>query len=217
MSLPYLIDLTHTLEAGMPVYPGSEEPEVSRTAKIIKDGFRETRINMLNHTGTHVDCPAHLLEKGLSVDKLPVDRFYGPAFIIDCRMGKSGKVIRKAFLLQYEQKLRQADFALFCTGWSQLWGIPQYFENYPVLDETAAAYLAGFTLKGVGFDTPSADQVDTIELPNHKILLDANLILIENLANLVLLIDKSFIFSCLPLKIKDGDGSPVRAVAMVEE
>jgi len=104
---------------------------------------------------------------------------------------------------------------LFCTGWSQLWGTPVYYENYPVPDEESAEYLAGFNIKGVGFDTPGGDKVGSETLPVHRILLGHDIILIENLTNLRILPPTGFTFACFPLKIKNGDGSPVRAVGII--
>lgn len=211
-----IIDLSHTLENGMPVYPGSGIPKFERVADVDTKGYAETRLDMLTHTGTHIDFPAHLIEKGLTVERLSPDRFFGPGVVIDCRMGKSGKIIRKSFLHQFESRLLEADFALFCTGWSQLWNTPHYNEDFPLLDEESATYLTTLNLKGTGFDAPSADPVGSTDLPVHHILLGSNMFLIENLTNLGLLVDKTFHFACFPLKIKNGDGSPVRAVGIVD-
>ena len=84
-----------------------------------------------------------------------------------------------------------------------------------MLHEDAATYLSSFNLKGIGSDTISFDPVDSWELPVHHILLSKGLILIENLVNLKSLPKHNFAFSCFPLKIKNGDGSPVRAVGIV--
>jgi kynurenine formamidase len=84
-----------------------------------------------------------------------------------------------------------------------------------VLHRDAALYLTSFNLKGIGSDTISFDPVDSVELPVHHILLLKGLILIENLVNLTSLPKHNFAFSCFPLKIKNGDGSPVRAVGIV--
>jgi kynurenine formamidase len=70
-------------------------------------------------------------------------------------------------------------------------------------------------LKGTGVDAPSFDPVDSVKLSVHKALLSKGIVLIENLTNLDALPDKGFIFCCFPLKIKGGDGSPVRAVGIV--
>jgi len=91
-----------------------------------------------------------------------------------------------------------------------------YFSGYPVLSENAVRWLQRFSLKGVGSDTISADKAETTAFPIHKNLLSRNCIIVENLTNLDALPEDGFVFSCLPLKTVNADGSPVRAVAMID-
>lgn len=55
-----VIDLTHTISENMPVYPGTEPPVLAGANTYEKDGFKETKLTMYTHTGTHMDPPAHL-------------------------------------------------------------------------------------------------------------------------------------------------------------
>ncbi len=71
-------------------------------------------------------------------------------------------------------------------------------------------------LKGVGFDAISADPVGPPPYPNHVASFGAGTILIENLEGLGPLVGRRFLFSCLPLSFEHADGSPVRAVAILE-
>lgn len=210
-----IIDLSHTLETDMPVYPDSDSPKIEQIADISTHNYAETRLNLLSHTGTHIDFPAHLIENGCTVDCVPPDRFFGSGMVIDCRLGKSAKIIRKSFLFQFDSLLQEIDFLLFCTGWSQLWNTPRYNDDFPLLDEEAAGYLTTLNLNGIGFDTPSVDPVGSEDMQNHHIFLGSNIFLIENLTNLGLLVGEIFHFACFPLKIKNGDGSPVRAVGII--
>lgn len=66
-----IIDLSHTIAKTTPVFPGSEKPQLATVASYEKDGYRETLIRMYSHTGTHIDPPAHVYEKGLTLDALP--------------------------------------------------------------------------------------------------------------------------------------------------
>jgi arylformamidase len=86
-----------------------------------------------------------------------------------------------------------------------------------VLTADAARWLAGHPLKGIGMDTISADPVNSVSLQIHHIILNAGILIIENL-----LFPQGFhadkaVFHCFPLRIADADGSPVRAVLSVEE
>lgn len=100
-------------------------------------------------------------------------------------------------------------------GWSQYWGKDDYFANFPVVTLEAAEWVAGIGLKGIGFDTISADSSDTQAYPIHKILLGSDMVIVENLANLDQLQAGPVEFICLPLAFQQADGSPIRAVAFI--
>ena len=83
-----IIDLSHPISPGMPVYPGTEPPVFVTGASIAKAGFLEKKITLFSHTGTHVDAPAHLIEGASTLDQLPVEQFIGKALVLgleDCR------------------------------------------------------------------------------------------------------------------------------------
>ena len=66
-----VIDLTHTITEHMPVYPGTGPPKVRPANTYEKDGFKETKISMFSHTGTHADPPAHLFPERTTLDQFP--------------------------------------------------------------------------------------------------------------------------------------------------
>ena len=137
--------------------------------------------------------------------------------VIDCTNLAPAKKIEKKFLEGFQSLIAKVEFILLNTGWSEHWGTPKYLGDFPVLSEEAARFLTDFKLKGIGFDTISADPMDSKDLPVHKILLNNQVIIIENLTNLESLPKTDFKFACFPLKVKSGDGSPVRAVGIMEE
>lgn len=210
-----VVDLTHLMEEGMPVYPGTDLPSFSGAFSVKEHGFREARLTMLTHTGTHLDAPAHILKGGSTLDMFSVDAFIGQAAVIDVS-GVTDR-IEKSDLLHVAEDIAYLDFVIFRTGWEGRWGKDTYFSDFPTLDPDAAQWLTGFRLKGIGFDCISADPADTVVFDIHKIVLGAGMIIIENLRGLDALPDRMFRFAAFPLKLKDGDGSPVRAVGMWDE
>jgi arylformamidase len=208
-----VIDLSHPIAAEMPVYPGTLSPEISHGSTFNEDGFLEQKITMVTHTGTHLDAPAHIIENGRTLDRFPVDYFCGRGVCIP--MGNTeSNTIGLNDLVQHEHRIAAGcDFVLLNTGQSRWWGHQRYFEDYPTLSVDAAKWLARFPLKGFGVDAISVDPIFAENWPVHNIFLKKEIILIENLTNLKSLPDAPFIFSCLPLKITNADGSPVRAVA----
>ncbi|TYO97224.1 cyclase family protein [Desulfallas thermosapovorans] len=207
------IDLTHTIAPGMPVYPGTEPPRITGACSIAKDGFREKTLFMYSHTGTHIDAPAHILEDGATLDSLPAAHFYGRATVLDVSRLPGPEITRELISLPPRVNI---DFVIFYTGWYHKWGTPAFYTGFPVPSPQAANYLAGLGIKGVGTDAISIDRAGTTNFIIHKIFLQKNMIIIENLANLAGLAGKIFTLCCFPLKIADADGAPVRAVAICD-
>ncbi len=210
-----ILDLSHPITPGMPVYPGTDPPVFQNSTTIAQDGFAEKRISMFTHTGTHMDAPAHILPGAKTLDQFPVDHFFGPGMAIN--VTDDAPVISVERLRGHERKIRNTEFLLLYTGWSHKWGSKQYFENFPVLSGEAAVWLTSFGLKGIGLDAISIDPVGASDLSNHKIVLARDIVIIENLRGIDQLPGKDFSFSCLPLRFVDADGSPVRATAILPD
>jgi kynurenine formamidase len=207
------VDLTHTLTPGMPVYPNTQPPTFTNANTIERHGFAEKLISMYSHTGTHVDAPAHMLAGGATLDRLDVRRFVGPACVIDVS-APGVSMVPASTLDSAADLVAGCQFVLFHTGWSERWGQDDYFSGFPVLSLEAARWLALRGLSGVGFDAISADPVGAPVFENHFEFFRAGMLIVENLTGLRPLVGKRFTFSCLPLKLQDADGSPVRAVAL---
>lgn len=212
-----VIDLTHLIESAMPVYPGTEPPSFEPANTYEKNGFKETRISMYSHTGTHMDPPAHLYQGRTPLDDFPEDQFIGKALVIDCTSLNEGEPITMEQLLRYGDKVKQADFLLFYLGWDVRWGTEAYFGDYPCIDDSVLDFILAGYYKGIGFDVIGLDPIEDENLTRHKKLFqNKDIVNIENLCNLGLCGDDLFWFSCFPLKIADCDGSPIRAVAWFE-
>ena len=210
-----VIDLSHVISESMPVFPGTEPPRIVDAFTNDRHGFAEKSLHLLSHTGTHIDAPGHLLAGAPRLDEFAAGSFIGPGLVIDVS-SLGGSRIDVDHVKEYEGRLRAAEFALLHSGWAGKWGSNGYFSGFPVLSPQTAEWLSGFGLKGVGVDMISVDEVDSSALAVHKTFMAKNMLIVENLAGLERLIGKNFIFSCLPLKIADADGSPVRAVAIME-
>lgn len=210
-----VIDLTHTICENMPVYPGTEPPRLVTANTYEKGSFKETKMTMFTHTGTHVDPPAHIFAGRTTLDQFPADQFIGKALVIDCRDLKAGQFITMAHIRRYGTKAETADFLLFNLGWDRYWGTDTYFANFPCMDMEVLDYILAGNYKGIGVDTISIDPMN--DLTRHRILFrEKDIINLENLKDLHLCGDDLFWFSCYPLKLDDCDGSPVRAVAWFE-
>jgi len=207
-----IIDLTHPLQPDISVYPGDEAPVVTSTATIARDGYQTQRLTISTHAGTHIDAPAHLIPRAKTLDQFPASHFQGRAVVVDCR-SVQGEISRRH--LEPLLTSRHAEFILLLTGWDRHWRTDAYLTGFPVLSMPAAEWLAGLSLKGIGLDAISIDHPDSSQLPNHRLFLGKEIVIIENLTNLATIPDPACHLYCLPMLIANSDGAPARVVAAV--
>jgi len=227
-----LIDLTRMLISGMPVYPGDPGYESETVATYAKDGFLTSRWKMVSHLGTHVDSPLHYVPRSWSIDKIPLETFYGPAAVISLaeplkKTRSSPARITPAMLEKYRDAFSEGERILIYTGWEKKYGESQYFTSFPSLTVEASQWIVNHNMKLLGFDTPSISSLRTEDENTasedavcHRILLRNKppVIILEGLVNLEQLPvwPKKFTLSCFPWKIEGADGCPVRAVAILD-
>jgi kynurenine formamidase len=206
-------DLTYMIHADMPAFPGTEPPLFKSGSTLEKEGFIETILTFYSHTGTHIDAPSHILDNDVSLDNLAIDHFIGKATVLDFST-PTRKIITLKEVQAYQDIIKQVEFIILKTGWSKFWGISEYYQDFPALDKKAAAWLADYELKGIGIDAISIDKIEDVHFPVHRIFMKKNTLIMENIANLDALQQQIFTLCVFPLKYKNSDGSPVRAVAI---
>ena len=210
------IDLTLTISEKLPTFPGSPKPQFIPWEKIIPDGYNLELLFLSSHSGTHMDAPFHFLEKGKTIDQIPVNRLATDAILIKLPKGPN-KPITKKDILQFESKNKKIpnhSTVIFSTGWSKNLEKPSYFEKNPGLSIDAAKYLATKKINLVGIDSPSIDLGTDSKFSVHHILSKNNILIVENLTNLNKIKSQTFRLVVLPLKLKNATGSPVRAIAI---
>lgn len=205
-----LYDLSHLLNNKSTVYHGTASPEFIISATIEKEGYHETFFRFHSHLGTHIDAPAHMLKHGKFLDKMDISSFCGKGLIIETN--SKSQNIEKELLIPFKNTFKNTDFVLFKTGWGKFWNEKKYFEDFPVLTSEALGYLLQFQLKGIGFDTISADIVGSPDFKNHFAIFEKGLIIIENLVFPENMDETTGEFFCFPLCYENADGSPIRAV-----
>ncbi|WP_319371800.1 cyclase family protein [uncultured Ilyobacter sp.] len=208
-----IMDLTHMIMENMSMFPGSENPKFESIGVLEKDGFEEKKITIYSHTGTHMDAPRHIIPNSKGLDDFLPEKFIGKGAVVDAK-GKGG--ITLELLSKYEREIDKSDFVLINTGWDRYWGDDRYYRGFPSMTIEAALWISCKNIKGVGIDAISVDPIDSSDLANHNIFLKKEILIIENLKFLEKLYGREFLFSALPLKIKNSDGSPIRAVAILD-
>lgn len=213
-----LVDLSIPIATGMPIYPGDPDVVVSAALTVTNSGVNVARLHMGSQSGTHVDAPYHIDDDLPRLERLPLDRFTGPAMVADAR-GRAPRTIIGPEVLP--DGLAPGVVLLIATGWSAHWGGEDYLAHPYLTPETCDAIVES-GVRTVGIDALSVDRTprpgdDDFSLAAHRVLCGAGAVIAENLANLDRLLEAQaagrpievFLF---PIRLS-GDGAPARAIA----
>ncbi|MGH3147238.1 MAG: cyclase family protein [Rubrobacter sp.] len=219
------VDLSHTLEEDIPAWPTH-----ARFGRALYEDYaagdvaRHYGLTISEHTGTHLDAPLHFIPEGpahYGTDRIPLDRLAGRAATVDATGLGAGELLAQEHLERWEAEhgtIEADDRVLIRYGWDERWAVGpegrRFLDDWPGLSGEAAEYLVEKGVSIVGCDTMAVEASGTEENPAHHALLGNEVFVVENLNNLDQL-PPFCLFLALPLKIKDGSGSPVRAVALV--
>lgn len=215
-----IVDLTFPIHEGMLTFPAPHHPFVEIT-QLARHGVenRETRKVVLGtHTGTHCDAPLHFIPGGSTVDQIPPEVLVGPAAVCDFSSRDGGPI--DVADLEAALDGRRADRIVMRFGWSRRYGKIEYYSGHPYLTTAAAEWLVRRGVKLLGMDAPQLDnplhgRAAVVDSPIHKILLGAEVVLVEYLCNLELLTSPEVQLIVAPLKILGADGAPARCFAIV--
>ena len=202
------IDISLSIETGRIVWPGDPGVEVSKLMQIENGDMCNTRLLTCPvHVGTHVDAPLHFIDGGDGVETLPLNSLAGKAKVFEI---KSETEISLEEIENSE--INEGDIILFKTINSETYLKEKTFnENYVYLSTEAAKHLVRKKIATVGIDYYSIAGMNNNIVECHKILLGANVTIIEGL-DLSEISLGNYEFVCLPLKIKGSDGAPARAI-----
>jgi kynurenine formamidase len=226
-----IVDLAPLLEKGIPVWHHHPHLVIDPTVFHEKDGYYCQSVSMAEHTGAHVDAPAHIHRDmmDVTIDTVDPARLIGEAVVYRlCDLGLgAGDLATDRDLLRLEEGMNEragrGDIAILNFGWQKYWktgGEGKYYAgNAPGLDEAAVRMLYERGIKAIGSDTIACDQalkdgVGAKSYAHDVYCLPNRILIIECLMNLDRL-PARFFFVGLPLKIKNGSGSPIRPVAFV--
>ena len=225
-----VIDISLTIQNGMQIYPGDPVPLIGSALTHEENYCHVAALQLGTHTGTHIDAPFHFLPDGRKLDAFPIERFVGRGVLIDAAGRSDNEMIGPETVQPCIPAIVKGDFAIFRTGWDRHYGTPKYL-RHPFLSADCAELLVelGVSLVGIdalNVDPSSADAVSAdpaakgknqtadYGYPVHHILLGNEILIVENLCHLDEIVKVRGLYSFLPLKLKDSDGSPIRAVFM---
>ncbi|OLE70774.1 hypothetical protein AUF78_05120 [archaeon 13_1_20CM_2_51_12] len=200
----------------MPVYPGDPSPSFESYSTLQKDGVSLTKITMGSHTGTHVDAPRHFIRDGIGIDRIPLNKLIGEAYVADLSKKPIGSgITSKDLRRELETEIASDDIVAIYTGCSEHWGDKSINRDYTYLTEDAADYLVSKKVRAVGIDFLSVEKFKATEHLVHKTLLGNGIFIVESLSNaLNQFVGQRILMICMPIKLRDGDGAPSRVVAV---
>jgi kynurenine formamidase len=207
-----------TVDLTLPVYHGMRGVEIHPHTRIEADGYNTTNLMLYSHSGTHMDAPLHFLAGGDTIDQTPLEKCMGTAVTINLSHKPPNSLITIDDLQPYADKIGPGARLLLRTDWDLHAEQDDYRTSFPRISLELAEWLGEQGVWLIGLESPSvASLQDKKELTDvHQALLRKDIVIVESLANLRDL-PEELIFIALPLKILGGDGSPVRAMALVEE
>lgn len=227
-----LIDLSQEIFEGMSIFPMHQKTFIM-TNMTYEDnmegtgsttlGFSARNLLISEHCGTHSDGVSEFKPDGPSIDNMPLEHFWGSAICIDLSHVIYPNYIEPLDLemavKKSGQKIKKGDIVLLYTGHhDRTYGAMEFQTNYTGLSYEGAKWLAEKGVLNIGIDAPAIDLTpDDLNFSGHLVCGEYNITNTENLCNLDKLVNKRFLYIGLPLKIRGGSGSPIRAVALVEE
>ncbi len=233
VSFSRIVDLTHPIAPGIPVWPGDPEVRLERIAGIESDGWLLNALTIGEHSGTHIGTSAHFRGDGISVDRLPPASLVRAAVAIDARGWMlEGNEFRldTSHIEEWEAgngMIPEGAVVLLNTGWSRKWPDPIRYmgtphapsatESSPGFGLESAIFLAEQRgVAALGIDTHGIDAGTDTELSVNGFWLRGERFHLENLTNLELLPPTGITLFIGPLAVTGGSGAPARVLALVE-
>ena len=230
-----LVDLTHPFDDKAIYWPTARPFTWARESwgrNAQGDWYAAGRYSASEHGGTHLDAPVHFGEGQQTIDQIPVDKFVGPAVVIDVSEAVAKDrdySLTPSDIAAWESKHGQIparSIVLVRTGWEKNWGDKlAYLGNdkpgdtanlhFPGISKEAAVLLGERKVDAIGLDTPSLDNGPSKTFAAHRAFAAANVYGLENVANLDRLPPVGATLIALPMKIKGGTGGPTRIIAIL--
>jgi kynurenine formamidase len=224
-----VMDLTHTLSSRFPVFPFYEPFAMRSLATVEREGFCANELRYAEHTGTHIDAPAHFVSGGAGIDALEVSRFLAPLVVVSLaeRAGRDHDAFLTVDdLAAWERRhgrIPAGAVVAVHSGWEERLAEPARFCNadekgvmhHPGFGREAAEWLVNErVITGAAVDTLSLDIGASTTYDAHTVLLGAGKYGLENVANLGHVPPSGATLIVGAPKHEGGTGGPARLIAL---
>lgn len=184
------------------------------------------------HGGTHLDSPVHFSQGKQTVDEIPVGRLVAPLVVIDIAAKCAQRpdyLMAPEDIARWEKahgRIPQRSVVIVRTGWGKFWPEKKRYLgtdvkgdvanlHFPGISVEAARVFASRGIHGIGIDTASIDFGQSKDFASHRVLAEANVYGLENVANADKLPLTGATLIAMPMKIAGGSGAPARIVALL--
>lgn len=200
-----IYDISMMIGPNMMVYKNNpmKKPKLINSGNFEKNNHYETDITMNMHTGTHIDAPLHMLRDGSTMEIYDIERYVVQAKVFD--LTHKEDMIKEEDLK--DKSIYKGDFILLKTKNS----FDTTFNNeFVFLEASGAKYLCNIGIRGIGIDSLGIERSQPSHI-THTSLLSKNIMIVEGLM-LKDIEEGDYQLIVLPLKIKDVEAAPARAI-----
>ncbi|MHB1483686.1 MAG: cyclase family protein [Saccharofermentanales bacterium] len=217
-----IVDLSHVL------YPGKEEYYLNLKTNKTSDLYPQYKVDddvwyilqdveMSSHCGTHVEFPYHHNRNGMDAAKFPLDRLIGDCVLLKFRDKKMGDAVTLDELKVFDDKIREGDMVMFDFDCAKFYRTGKSHDR-PIINNDAIRWLIfEKRISLIGSDASGIEIKGAANQPNHQILMDNEIPIIEFAANLDLLRKERFTLFVLVPAIEGLDSFTVRLIAIEDE
>ena len=221
----------HIVDLSFPIRPHFRWMVASERRSSHEKGniFQSTVLTVSCHAYTHVDAPVHFLRGERDIAAMPVDQWIGLAAVVDLAHLGANAEVSAAELERHASHVGAGDIVLLRTDWPRKVNVEtqDFWREAPYTGRSACEWLIRKGVKAVGYDYPPDQIIRTMifepgrpvapeDCTTHHQFFPAGITVIEYLTNLDRIGAPRCRFMALPLAIEGADGSPVRAIAMVD-
>lgn len=230
LSYRRVVDLTHTLSPDFPVFPFYRPVQIRRLATVEADGWGASELTYAEHTGTHLDAPAHFVAGGTTADGIDVERFVAPLVVVSI-VEKAARdddaLLSVDDLHAWERRhgrIPPGAVVALHSGWEARLAHPGRFLN---ADASGAMHSPGFCaaaarwlvdereVAGAATDTVSLDVGASTDYAAHRVFLPAGRFGLENVARLGTIPPAGATIVVGGPKHLGATGGPARLLALV--
>ena len=225
-----VLDLTHPIRPGTPIWPGDPPVEFETAATLQSDGYFLRRFSMGEHSGTHISTASALFDQGSGPDNIAPEALVASAVVVDARSSAGvdpDHALTCDDFAEWERrhgKVSAGSIVLLMTGWRRYWDEPERFIN---MGDDGLMHTPGFTPEvvsflleqrgaaGVGTDTHGVDAGRDPDLKASREALSRSGLVLECLNNLDQLPAKGATLVIGRLPLVGGSGSPACVLALI--